>query len=365
MSEADPFIGRTVAEKYRIDSRLGGGAMGVVYRATDSTGAACAVKVLQQEAVSDASLRERFEREAKALFGLTHPNILDVRDYGVDQGLPYLVMELLEGRTLEDMVVEHTPDPQTGFTLAKQVLSGLAHAHAHGVLHRDLKTENVFVVWDGQAWRAKLLDFGLVKFEDEDKWGAAKKLTVQGAVFGSPAYMSPEQATGSPMDARSDVYSMGIVLYELLTGEWPFEEESQMAMLRAHLITPVPPASGRVEGLVVRPEVEAIVQKAMAKKPTDRFADAGEMLAALEAVPSPAAWIAGATHVPPVPLAPPPSAELAPSPLAQTPVQQPPPASLPAPAGGMNMTYVFVGAAILAGVVALAVVGGALLFFMR
>lgn len=303
---ADPLVGRTIHGKYRLDGRLGAGAMGTVYRGVDAQGAPCAIKVLSGDGVGDESLRERFRREAEALLMLKHPNILDVRDYGVDPalGLPYLVMELLQGRTLEEMVVEHTPDPQTGFELAKQVCRGLAHAHAHGVQHRDLKTENVFCVWDGRGWVAKLLDFGLVKLDDA-KWGPAKKLTMQGAVFGSPAYMSPEQGTGSPMDARSDVYSMGVVLFELLTGSWPFEAESQMNMLKSHLLEPTPPLASKREGLAVRPELEAIVQKAMQKKPADRFPSAIEMLAALDAIPSPAAWIAGMTHVPPQPIAPP------------------------------------------------------------
>lgn len=304
---SDPLVGSVIGGKYRIETRLGGGAMGTVYRATDAGGVPCAVKVLQDEAVSDEALRERFRREAEALFELKHPNILEVRDYGVDLKLelPFLVMELLQGRTLEDMVVEHTPDPQTGFELGKQVLRGLAHAHKSGVLHRDLKTENVFVTWDGRGWVAKLLDFGLVKFTDDAKWGPAKKLTMQGAVFGSPAYMSPEQGTGSTMDARSDVYSAGVVLYELLTGSWPFEVEDQMQMLRAHLMDPPPPLASKREGLVVLPELEMALMKALAKRPNDRFRDAHEMLTALEAIPSPAAWIAGMTHVPAQPLPPP------------------------------------------------------------
>lgn len=302
----DPLVGQVIAGKYRLDAKLGAGAMGTVYRATDAQGVPCAVKVLQS-AIADDETRERFRREAEALFELKHPHILEVRDYGVDpqRNAPYLVMELLQGRTLEEMVVEHTPDPQTGLELGKQVLRGLAHAHAAGVLHRDLKTENVFVTWDGQRWVAKLLDFGLVKFTDDQKWGPAKKLTMQGAVFGSPAYMSPEQGTGSPMDARSDVYSVGVMLFELLTGSWPFEVESQMEMLKAHLLTPPPPLASKREGLAVLPQLEAIVQRALAKKPEQRFADAREMLAALEALPAPAAWISGLTHVPPAPLPPP------------------------------------------------------------
>ncbi len=287
----DQLVGRVLEGKYRLEQKLGAGAMCAVYRATARDGTPCAVKVLGHEAVADAGLRERFEREARALFALRHPNVLEVRDYGVDNGLPYLVMELLEGRTLEEMVLEHTPDPQTGIELAKDVLRGLAFAHEKAVLHRDLKTENVFCQWDGQRWRAKLLDFGLVKFSDEETWGPARKLTMQGSVFGSPAYMSPEQATGTPMTARSDVYSAGVVLYEMITGDWPFDAESQVDMLRMHLVQPPAPLVTRREALHVRPELEALVQKALAKKASERFFDARAMLEALEAIPSPAAWI--------------------------------------------------------------------------
>lgn len=291
MTATDKLLGRILDGKYRLEEKLGAGAMGAVYRATESNGQPCAVKVMAHEAVADPALRERFEREARALFALRHPNVLEVRDFGIDNGLPFLVMELLKGRTLEDMVVEHTPDPATGIELAKDVLRGLAFAHEKGVLHRDLKTENVFCQWDGQRWRAKLLDFGLVKFQDEDKWGSSRKLTMQGSVFGSPAYMSPEQATGTPMTARSDVYSAGVVLYEMITGAWPFEAESQVDMLRMHLMQAPPPMESKREALHVKPELTEIVRRALAKKPAERYADAREMLAALEAIPPPAAWI--------------------------------------------------------------------------
>ncbi len=353
MTPADALVGRTIGGKYVLVEKLGAGAMGAVYKATDNAGGFCAVKVMEASAVGDPALRERFEREAKALFALRHPHVLEVRDYGVDNGLPYLVMELLEGRSLEEMVVEHTPDPQTGIELAKDVLRGLAFAHGKGVLHRDLKSENVWVSWDGSRWRAKLLDFGLVKFEDEDKWGAGKKLTMQGSVFGSPAYMSPEQATGQPVDARGDVYSAGIVLYELVTGSWPFEAENQVEIMRMHLLQPPPVMSTMRENLTVRPELEAVVQKALAKKKDQRFADAVEMLAALEAVPTPAAYLGAepqaAQHVPP------PSAPIAaPAPVAPATAMQ---------EASPNRTWLYLGIAAAAFVVLGLIGAGAGYFF--
>lgn len=181
----DPLIGTELDGRYRLLEAIGEGAMGRVYRAErmDGTGQV-AVKVLNEDCTREPDLRERFEREARALFGLTHPNILDVQDYGVIGGQqPYLVMEMLEGQSLDELVDERTLDPAVALDLGRQVLAGLAYAHGLGVLHRDLKTENVFVVQtpDGRYY-AKLLDFGLVKFVDDERWGEGRKLTVAGSV---------------------------------------------------------------------------------------------------------------------------------------------------------------------------------------
>ncbi|MBX3271291.1 MAG: serine/threonine protein kinase [Sandaracinaceae bacterium] len=290
----DPLIGTVLDGRFRIARELGEGAMGVVYRAerVGEPGAA-AVKVLNEDCSAQPDLRERFEREARALFGLSHPHILDVQDFGMTPDhRPYLVMELLEGQTLEEMVEGSILPPEQALALGRQVLEGLAFAHSQGVLHRDLKTENVFVSRRGDGtYHAKLLDFGLVKFVDDERWGLGRKLTVMGSVMGSPAYMSPEQATGGQVDARADVYSAGVVLYELVTGRWPFEHESRSEMMRAHLLEPPPPVAGAREGLECRPELEQLIHKALAKDADERFTDAREMLAALDAIPAPAAWL--------------------------------------------------------------------------
>lgn len=303
---AEGFVGRIVGgsspsgNRYQLHECIGQGAMGAVYKAVDAAGNPCAVKMMHAAAVQDPSLRTRFEREAQALFSLRHPNILEVRDYGIEAGLPYIVMEYLQGRTLESLIVDDDLDPALGAYLGEQVLTGLAFAHAKGVLHRDIKSENVFVSGNSPAnYRCILLDFGLVKLDDS-KFGPAQKLTMVGSVMGSPAYMSPEQGTGDSVDARTDVYSVGVVLYELIAGTWPFEAESQVDMFRMHLMEKPPSMMSKRPGLQVRPELEAVVQTALEKKKEARFADAGAMLAALQRVPKPVAFLGAPQVAPPV-----------------------------------------------------------------
>lgn len=182
------LLGQVIDGRYQLTAQLGEGGMGAVYRAQTQVGEQVAIKLLHEELEGEPALRERFEREARALFGLEHPNILRVHDFGVHGGKPYLVMELLEGQSLDTLVEDGPLAPGRAFELFGQTLQGLAHAHAQGVLHRDLKTENIFVsrLPDGREV-AKLLDFGLVKFVDDDRWGESRKLTVQGSVFGTPA----------------------------------------------------------------------------------------------------------------------------------------------------------------------------------
>lgn len=284
------LVGTTLDGRYQVLEILGEGGMGAVYKAATPEGNHVAVKVLHQELGDNEELRERFEREARALFRLEHPHILAAQDFGVVDGSPFLVMELLQGMPLDKYIEESPPPPETALAIARQILTGLAFAHGHAALHRDLKSENVFIQTNPDGSRvAKLLDFGLVKFTDDSKWGAAKKLTVQGSVFGTPAYMAPEQCIGAPTDARSDVYAMGVIIFELLTGEWPFMEETQMAMFQAQLVKPPPTLTATRPDLRFRQELEDLVAKALAKNPDHRFQDAQSMLAALEAIPHPAA----------------------------------------------------------------------------
>jgi len=295
MSSVRP--GLELGGRYRLVELLDEGGMSVIWRgqALDN-GEPVAVKMLHDALLGDdPSLAQRFDREARALFALRHPNLLRVFDSGVEHGKPYLVMELLTGRPLDVMLEDGAPPPEVALDLFRQIAGGLAFAHRQGVLHRDLKSQNVYIVSDlAGGYRAKLLDFGLAKFTDRDKWGPESTLTVAGTVFGTPAYMSPEQATGAPMDARSDVYSLGAMLFELLTGVWPFMEEDRARMLRAHLTEPVPKVTDVRPELWVSDALQVLIEQAMAKAPDRRPPDAGAFLDAFEALAQPAAALAGA-----------------------------------------------------------------------
>ncbi len=284
--------GTVIDGRYTLIARLGGGGAGTVYRATNAEGRSVAVKLLDVVVGTRAEMRERFEREARALNGLDHPHLIRILDYGVFEGTPYTVMELLTGLPLDQMMKKKPLPLPVAFEIGMGVIAGLSHAHTHGVLHRDLKPANVFVaVLEGAKLHPKLLDFGLARFTDSDRWGAHATLTTEGTVLGTPAYMPPEQGIGSRVDARSDVYAAGVLLYELLAGRPPFVHESRASMIRAHVVTPAPPLAEAREGLQVQPSLEAIVMRALSKKADDRFPDARALLEALQRVPEPAAWI--------------------------------------------------------------------------
>ncbi|MCC6875829.1 MAG: serine/threonine protein kinase [Sandaracinaceae bacterium] len=284
--------GALLGERYRITGRLGTGGIGIVYRAVQlPLERPVAIKVLHDDMLSIGELRARFEREARALSALTHPHVVGISDYGIDAGRPYLVMELLEGRTLEEIVRGDPIEPARALWIVRQILRGLAFAHAKGISHRDLKPANVFLqrMPDGTE-HVKLLDFGLARIvETEDSGDTA--LTHRGVVFGTPAYMSPEQASGSPADERSDVYSAAALLFELLAGRRPFIGDTRADLIRAHLTAPVPRLASIRPELRVRPELVELIDVAMAKEVRDRYADARDMLAALDAIEEPAAWL--------------------------------------------------------------------------
>ncbi len=289
---ADPLIGKVIDGRYRIEDVLGTGGVGVVYRAEHlKLQRRVAIKVLHEKLGNIDELRRRFEREGQALSALSHPNVVSVNDYGISDGMPYLVMELLTGRTLADLIDDDgPPEIELAMEIQRQILRGLAFAHEKGIVHRDLKAANVFLqALPDAPHHVKILDFGLAKIFTTEQGEADPTLTKSGTILGTPAYMSPEQATGSSVDVRADVYSAGVLFYEILTGRYPYEAPTRAEMLRAHLLEPMPDAEAARAGLILTPELRAFLEKSMQKERQDRFDNAGVMLEALDALPSPPA----------------------------------------------------------------------------
>ena len=285
--QTDPLIGRILDARYEVLGRLGEGGVGVVYRGRQThLGRFVAIKVLHQDAAGIPEWRRRFEREAKALSALAHPNVVPVTDFGIDGGVPFLVMELLQGKTLNDLIKEGPLSLARTLDIVRQTLRGLAFAHGKGIVHRDLKPANVFLQeLPDQADHVRLLDFGMAKFlEGSGSRTVPENLTRAGIVFGTPAYMSPEQVKAGSVDARSDVYTAGILLFELLTGRRPFLADSYEGYLGAHLTQPVPSLAKLRPRIPAARLFQGLIERAMAKKPADRFEDAGALLAGLEAV---------------------------------------------------------------------------------
>ena len=286
-ARGDALVGR-VLDGYRLVERIGEGAMGAVYCAEHPDYPdPVAIKVLHDDLGSIHGLRRRFEREARALAKMDHPGIVSIADYGMVDNVTYIAMELLRGDTLEDLLADHAVQPARGLRIVRGVLDALAYAHDRSVVHRDLKPANIFLVeGSGDERDVKVLDFGFVKFLSVDDLSQDATLTRKGRIVGTPAYMAPEQITGLSLDVRADVYAAGVVLYELLADRRPFVYERRSQLLRAHLSEPIPPQAGVRAGLSVAPELEALVQKALAKDPNARFSSAREMLEALEALPA-------------------------------------------------------------------------------
>jgi predicted Ser/Thr protein kinase len=286
-TDPDPLIGRTLDGRYQVLGRLGEGGVGVVYRGRQThLGRFVAIKVLHQDAAGIPEWRRRFEREAKALSALAHPNVVPVTDFGIDGGVPFLVMELLQGKTLGELIKEGPLPLGRMLDIVRQTLRGLAFAHGKGIVHRDLKPANVFLQeLPDQADHVRLLDFGMAKFlEGSSSRTVPENLTRAGVVFGTPAYMSPEQVKAGSVDARSDVYAAGILLFELLAGRRPFGADTYEGYMGAHLTQSVPSLAKLRPKIPAARLFQALIERAMAKKPAERFEDAGAMLAGLEAV---------------------------------------------------------------------------------
>ena len=274
----DPLLFRVFDEKYRLNERLGGGGMGTVYRATHLLiDRPVAIKVLSQRFVGDETAQQRFRREARAAGRMQHPNAVGVTDFGTtSDGYLYIVMELLEGQTLRDVLLRDSPiDIARAVSIMLQTCAAVAAAHDVGLIHRDLKPANIFIAQRPDTPPiVKVLDFGVAKFAVEEQADDDyQTLTQVGALIGTPRYMSPEQCSGKgPITPASDVYSLGIILYEMLSGATPFNAETPLAIAFRHVTEPPPPLPTSV------PEkLRAIVERALTKEPTRRFANAGEL----------------------------------------------------------------------------------------
>jgi eukaryotic-like serine/threonine-protein kinase len=266
--------------RYRIDSEIGRGGMGIVYAAEDlELGRRVALKVLPHAALGDDERRRRFLREARTAAKVSHPNLAAMFDVGEADGTVFLAMELVKGDSLRERVGKHGMTPADAIAIAIQIAHGLGKAHASGVVHRDLKPENVMLDADG---RVKIVDFGLAKLAAAaDEKAGADLSTQEGKILGTPSYMAPEQAKGSRVGPTADVFSLGVVLYEMLTGERPFAGASLVDVLVAVARDEAPRPSKRRPG--IPSSVDAIVLRCLAKDPKDRFAEGYAVAHALEA----------------------------------------------------------------------------------
>ncbi|MBI3425686.1 MAG: serine/threonine protein kinase, partial [Acidobacteria bacterium] len=285
---------------YEIVAPLGAGGMGEVYRAKDTRlDREVAIKVLPADFANDSDRLKRFEQEARATSALNHPNILTIYDIGNHAGAPYLVAELLEGEELRAHLEAGALPVRKALEYAQQIASGLAAAHAKGIVHRDLKPENLFVTTDG---RVKILDFGLAKLKPPKLAGGVdseaatqnllkKPLTNPGVIMGTVGYMSPEQVRGAEVDHRSDIFSFGMILYEMLAGQRAFNGSSMAELMSAILKEELPELSET--NAKISPALDKIVRRCLEKKPERRFQSASDLGFALETLPGSAPGSAG------------------------------------------------------------------------
>jgi eukaryotic-like serine/threonine-protein kinase len=279
----DELIGALLSDRYRVIARIGVGGMGAVYRALHTTlKREVAIKVLLPDFGGKEEFVRRFEREAESASRLAHPNIIAVTDFGrTPEGLLFLVMEFLDGHPLTALIKQGPLDLSRALGIFRQILRALGHAHAAGIVHRDLKPDNIMLVdRDGRSDIVKILDFGIAKITDGNAGGEA--LTQAGVIFGTPEYLSPEQALGDIVDARADLYAAGVILFELLTGRRPFESDEKVRIISMHLSHPAPRMSDVRPSAGIPAPIEEVVAQSLEKQREHRFASAAAFLAALE-----------------------------------------------------------------------------------
>jgi serine/threonine protein kinase len=266
----DELIGKQLGQ-YEILDEIGRGGMATVYRARQqSMNRTVAIKVLPRHLLHDPGFYERFEREVDVIAHLEHPHILPIYDYGQDEGLPYIVMRYLAGGSLEQLIRRGQSQVDELEKPLRQVALALDHAHQQGIIHRDLKPGNIMLDEYGNAY---LSDFGIARVLGSELTGSM--------IIGTPSYMSPEQANGLPLDGRSDVYSLGVVLFELITGQLPYQAETPMAVLLKHINEPMPPVHDFRQD--VAPEIDVVIQRSTAKDPDERYSSAIELAQAFAA----------------------------------------------------------------------------------
>jgi tRNA A-37 threonylcarbamoyl transferase component Bud32 len=269
------LLGTTLSGRYRLEARIGAGGMSTVYRATDETlERQVAVKLMNREVATDSDQLERFRREARAVAQLSHPHVVGVIDAAEDEGRPYIVLEYVEGETLKERIRRLGRLPiAEAVAYAIEITRALGAAHARHIIHRDVKPQNVLLDEEGSA---KVTDFGIARTLDEEG------LTADGRVLGTTDYVSPEQALGQHVTGQSDLYSVGVVLYEMLTGEVPFKGENQVAVAMKHVREQIPDVQTK------RPEISAalaaVIETATAKRQDDRYANDAELISDLEDV---------------------------------------------------------------------------------
>lgn len=283
-ADGDRLIGSLIDGKYRVDALIGEGGMGKVYRGTNiRTESPVAIKTLIPDLVRDDTLVRRFEVEAKSASNLRHPNTIRIYDFGREGDLLFMVMELLDGYPLEKIAGEEPIDPLRVIHIFRQTCKSLAEAHDAGMVHRDLKPDNIFLNRvGGDAEFVKVLDFGVAKLQDNKYTDAT--LTQAGMIFGTPRYMSPEQARAEQIDRRSDIYALGVILYECLTGRVPFDGRDPISILIQHVNEKPKPFAVINPALPAMPDLEAITLRCMAKSADERYASVTELLTELERV---------------------------------------------------------------------------------